>query len=61
MEKYDRNKPFNNLPLLPPEESKVITINVLKALNVANKALAELKGIAKKLTNQSALILAIWC
>ena len=56
MEKYDRNKPFNNLPLLPPDENKVITINVLKALNKANKALAELKGIAKKLPNQSMLV-----
>ena len=56
MEKYDRNKPFNNLPLLPPNEDKVITINVLKALNKANKALAELKGIAKTLPNQSILV-----
>lgn len=56
MEKYDRNKPFNNLPLIPPEENKIITIAILKALNNANKALAELKGIAKKLPNQSMLV-----
>ena len=56
MEKYDRNKPFNNLPLLPPDENKIITITVLKALNKANKALAELKGIAKQLPNQSMLV-----
>lgn len=56
MEKYDRNKPFNNLPLLPPDENKVVTIEILKALNKANKALAELKGIAKKLPNQSMLV-----
>ncbi len=56
MGKYDRNKPFNNLPLLPPEENKIITIRVLQALNNANKALAELKGIAKKLPNQSMLV-----
>lgn len=56
MEKYNRNKPFNNLPLLPPNEEKVTTINILKALNKANKALAELKGIAKKLPNQSMLV-----
>jgi hypothetical protein len=24
--KYDRNIPYNNLPLLPPEEDKIITI-----------------------------------
>jgi len=56
MEKYDRNKPYNNLPLLPPNEDKVITINVLKALNKANRALAELKGITKKLPNPSMLV-----
>jgi len=56
IEKYDRNKPYNNLPLLPPDENKIITINVLQALNKANKALAELKGVAKKLPNQSMLV-----
>lgn len=54
--KYDRNIPFNNLPLLPPPEEKVITIEVLKSLNSANKALAELKGLAKKLPNQAMLV-----
>jgi len=56
MIKYDRNKPFNQLPLLPPPEGKVITIDILQALNKANKALAELKGLAKKLPNQSMLV-----
>ena len=55
-EPFDRNKPYNNLPLLPPEDDKVETIDVLKALNNANKALAELKGIARKLPNQSMLV-----
>jgi Fic family protein len=54
--KYDRNKPYNDLPLLPPEDDKIITIEVLQALNKANKALAELKGLAKKLPNQSMLV-----
>ena len=40
MGKYDRSKPYNNLPLLPPKEDKIITISILKALNDANKALA---------------------
>ena len=56
MIKYDRNKPFNQLPLLPPPDEKVITIEVLQSLNKANKALAELKGLAKKLPNQLMLI-----
>ena len=53
---YDRNKPYNSLPLLPPPDETVITIDVLKALNKANKALAELKGLAKKLPNQAILV-----
>ena len=56
MNKYDRNKPYSNLPLLPPEEDKIVTINILQSLNRANKALAELKGVAKKLPNQSMLV-----
>ncbi len=53
---YDRNKPYNNLPLLSPPDEKVITIEVLQALNNSNKALAELKGLAGKLPNQSMLV-----
>lgn len=56
IQKYDRNKPYNDLPLLPPEDDKIITIDVLQALNDANKALAELKGLAKKLPNKSMLV-----
>jgi len=56
IEPYDRNKPYNSLPLLSPDDDKVETKEVLKALNNANKALAELKGIAKKLPNQSMLV-----
>ena len=53
---YDRNTPFNKLPILPPPDEKVITIEVLQALNRANKALAELKGLARKLPNQAMLV-----
>ena len=53
---YDRTKPFNALPLLPPPDEKVITVEILQAVNKANKALAELKGLAKKLPNQSMLV-----
>jgi len=53
---YDRNSPYNQLPLLPPPDEEVINIEILKALNKANKALAELKGYAKKLPNQSMLV-----
>lgn len=53
---YDRNKPYNQLPLLPPPDEKVLSIDMMKAVNEANKALAELKGYAKKLPNQSMLV-----
>jgi len=53
---YDRNKPYNHLPLLPPPDDKVISIGIMQAVNKANKALAELKGFAKKLPNQSMLV-----
>ena len=56
MQPYDRNIPYNNLPELPPPDEKVITIEILQSLNKANKALAELKGIAKKLPNQAMLV-----
>lgn len=56
MQTYDRNIPYNNLPELPPPDEKVITIEILQYLNKANKALAELKGIAKKLPNQAMLV-----
>jgi Fic family protein len=53
---FDRNKPYNSLPPLPPDDEIVESREVLEALNNANKALAELKGIAKKLPNQSMLV-----
>ncbi len=55
-EPFDRNTPYNRLPFLPPDDEKVETREVYRALNNANKALAELKGIAKKLPNQSMLV-----
>lgn len=53
---YDRNKPYNQLPSLPPPDEKVISIEMMQAVNKANMALAELKGFAKKLPNQSMLV-----
>lgn len=55
MIKYDREIPHNNLPLIPPSDS-IITTEVLKAVNNANKQLYLLKGIAKRLPNQSMLV-----
>jgi len=53
---YDRNQPYNLLPMLPPPDDRVITVEILKAVSNANKALAELKGLARKLPNQSMLV-----
>lgn len=53
---YDRYQPYNELPLLPPPDEKVITIEILQASIGANKALAELKGLAKTLPNQAMLV-----
>ncbi len=52
---FDPNKPYNDLPLLPPPvdlESKA----VLKRAISANKALAELKGAGELIPNQLVLI-----
>jgi Fic family protein len=56
---FDRNQPYNHLPLLPPSDDRVVTIEIMQAVNKANKALAELKGLAKKLPNQSMLLSTI--
>jgi len=55
---FDPEKPFNDLPLLPPT-GDVETKAVLKACIGANKALAELKGAGDLIPNQAMLINAI--
>ena len=52
---FDPNKPYNNLPLLPPK-TEIETKAVLKKSIYANKALAELKGIAELIPNQNILL-----
>lgn len=51
-------KPYNNLPLLPPQEF-IETQIVLKAAIKANRNLAELKGMGETIPNQSILINAV--
>ena len=48
---------YNDLPLLPPEQQHLETIPILKQESKAAVALAELKGLAKTLPNQSILTL----
>ena len=52
---FDRNAPFNDLPALPPAAG-VETTAVLKKAITASRALAELKGMAERMPNQSMLI-----
>ncbi len=55
---YNKEKPYNDLPLLPPK-ADIETKEILKAAIDANRSLAELKGIAKTIPNQSILISAL--
>lgn len=52
---FDRNKPFNELPLLPPKV-ELDTKPVLKKVISAGRALAELKGLGKTIPNQVLLL-----
>jgi Fic family protein len=56
--KFDRDRPFNDLPLLPPKV-ELETKRVLKAAIGARTALAELKGVGRLIPNQRVLIDAI--
>jgi cell filamentation protein, protein adenylyltransferase len=55
---FDPDKPYNDLPLLPPK-SELETKAVLRRAIAANKALAELKGARELIPSQSVLIHAI--
>lgn len=55
---FDRNQPYNDLPLLPPLLD-LETKAVLKQAIGANRALANLRGLAGQIPNQSMLISSI--
>lgn len=52
---YDRNKPFNDLPFLPPEKT-VEDVEILKKLVTASRALAAANSQVKRLPNPYMLI-----
>jgi Fic family protein len=56
---FNPEQPYDDLPFLPPAKEKIETITILKQESKANAALAELKGIASIIPNQSILINAI--
>jgi Fic family protein len=52
---YDRNLPYNDLPLLPPK-AELETRAVLKQVTSSSRALADLRGLARLIPNQAILI-----
>lgn len=56
MEPYDRHIPFNQLPPLPPETKLYLDEQVMDKLMAASRRLAELKGLASQLPNQSIFV-----
>jgi hypothetical protein len=52
---FDPDKPYNDLPLLPPK-TELETKAVLRKAIAANKALAELKGAGDLIPNQAILV-----
>lgn len=57
--KINNEKPFNDLPLLPPPKDKIETIKILRQLVKSSVALAELKGLARILPNADILLNAV--
>ena len=55
---FDRNQPYNDLPLLPPA-MELETKAVLKQAIAANRVLANLRGLAAQIPNQGVLINSI--
>ena len=53
---FDRNKPFNNLPLLPPSDDKIFKTEILLKLSEASRSLGKLDGVSQKLPNPLMLV-----
>ena len=56
---FDPTRPFDDLPPVPPDQTKYETVRILKQEAQSRAALAELKGIANIIPNQEILINAI--
>lgn len=56
---FDRERPYNDLPMLPPPGVELETKSVLKKSIAANRELAELKGAGDVIPNQDILISSI--
>jgi Fic family protein len=55
---FDPEKPYNDLPLLPPK-AEIETKAVLKKLVAAGQSLAELKGYVELLPSKAIIINSI--
>lgn len=53
---YDRNRPFNELPMLPPNEDKIIDIEILQKWGMALSALTKLDGITNTLDDPQIMV-----
>ena len=56
MQPFDRNIPYNSLPGLPPAETLYKDTAIIQKLAEASRKLAELKGVASMLPNQSIFV-----
>lgn len=59
MNNYDPSKPFNDLPLLPPDKSILDNVDLWKLEAQSVSTISRLKGYAEIIPNQSILINAI--
>jgi Fic family protein len=55
---FNPEKPYNDLPLLPPK-AEIETKAILKKVISAGRALAELKGLGETIPNQAILVNSI--
>jgi Fic family protein len=53
---FDRNLPYNNLPLLPPPSSEILDLEVLRSWGLASRALGELNRNLSRLPNPNMLV-----
>ena len=56
---FDRDRPYNDLPPLPPRDVELETVPVLKQAIAASRELAELKGAGDLIPNQRILLTGI--
>ncbi len=53
---YDRNVPYNELPLLPPSEERINDIEIHQKLVTATRAIATLNGITNTLDDPQIMV-----